>query len=171
MDYADIRLRAKYFWFFCQKSLSTSPKNCWRTINFWNKLFSCQYFEHFGQKSFRLSSRICLVILHDNNFEKKFIWEFCFLFSLTLSGKLSAFELTFAKHALDEGLCACKKNEKLLLFSFFLGGGVWLDVYVFCISDKNVEAVFSKLPSTYPEKNFRGICVQKTLVFDFCSVF
>ena len=101
------------------------------------------------------------------NIQKQVLSGNFFLASLTLSGKLSAFALTFPKQAVNEGLCACPKicdkGKKWEIYGFL--GGFWLDV--FCISAKIVEAVISKMLSTYPEKNFRGICVQKTLVFDY----
>ena len=140
--------------FFCApdaKLLHTSHLKV--SAVFWNRLCKCPG-EKFGRKFFP---------------EKLFP-----PFSLILSGKFSDFELTFLKQNLNEGHCTCpkkynegKRMRKTTVLFFFWG--LWAED--FCLSDKIVDAVFSKLRFTYPEKKFGWICIRGSLVLYFYSVF
>ena len=57
---------------------------------------------------------------------------------------------------------------RITTFLYFFRG-LWGEN--FCPSDKIVDAVFSKLRFTYPEKSFRGNCDRYYLVAYFYSVF
>ena len=89
-------------------------------IFFWKFLYLYHFLctlgksvSHTAQKTFRQSSQISIVRVQDKSLDEKFIWKKCFsTFPLTLSGKLTDFELNFPKHDLNEGHFTCPKNWK-----------------------------------------------------------
>ena len=111
---------------------------------FWKSFFLCLFLMHIGQNiftrriwTFRQSSRVCNVHVQENSLEDIFFRKDFFSFSLTLSGKLSEFELNFLKRDLNEGHFTCpeKNNEgrkKLKKYSF-----------------KTLRFLKKKLPSTF----------------------
>ena len=122
VDCEDIRNWTKGFWYDWQKLHSISPDFCWGTHLFFEAKFIflnnlCtlgKRLSHIAQKSFCPFSRTCIVRVQDKRLEGNLTWKkFISISSLTLSGKLSTFELTFPKHALNEGLWtySIKYNE------------------------------------------------------------
>ena len=75
------QISSKMFLVFLSKiSFYQSKKTDGGHFVFRKKLCSCQNFWNFGRKRFRLSSRICIVRLQDNSFQKKFCLGLFFVF-------------------------------------------------------------------------------------------
>ena len=150
-----------FFGFFVKNLLLPVQKNGGGQFVFRNNFYSCHYFEHFGQKKIRLPSRICIVRLQDNRFKKKFYLGIFYHFSLTLSGKLSAFELNFPEPTVNEGLCACPKKTNKgkkreiygFLFFFVFLSWCFLHFGQFCLG-----SVFKTAFYVTREKLQRNLC-------------
>ena len=135
----------------------------------WGKL---RFHTFLGFLSGRRTIRICIARLQDKIFKKKFYLGIFFLLLWLWAANCQPLSYFFPSMLLMKVFVRakkCNKSKKWEFYVFLFFWRFWVDV--FCISDKIVEALFSKMPSTYPEKNFRGICVEKILVFDFHSVF
>ena len=98
-------------------------KNTMKAKN-WGKLRFHTFFGVFELKTYNKNMHCTSP---GQKIQKKVLSGNFFLSSLTLSGKLSAFALTFPRQTVNGGLCACpkicNKGKKRKIYGFFFGGG------------------------------------------------